>query len=1080
MSSSNSSINAMTMADTLGNPSKTEASLLSLSASSSATASALAEELMLSLMGRDGDNNNNNNSNAATENVSRSKGGASSSQKRLGSRYQRTRSDSFDSVGSSFSRQSSLAHHHRHRMNKDAPRYPIPLPKSILSSSLSSSKAEESKSSFLGKKELDEDSTGIDVALACSESILSSLEKVASGGSRASQEMRNLEQERVRLDTEARDISVALAYRRLTSEASDALALGRLADAARSVRECRDLEPTDRAQEYAGPHTVRAFKRVSDSLRRAVMNRFAQASSSGDVAALSDVTPILGTLSMADDGVGLYLRYTKDALAKTMDLTELDGLESEQKRMAAEEAQGLSISRAERRRREERTKHQPPVTVCTKLACLFNAAVEHLRHHLPMVTYALGEADGDAALVQLVHLEAERRAVDVVKSYASTKDLSATEAKAEAVATRIENYYSSDPPTSTTEDAAAAVVGALGGLGLQDDNANADASKKKKLRYDDCGFSSQIGTPTEAAANAEELALLLQHAESYERFIRHAVDEVLKARTLRFQQAKDEEKRKASLLPGSDTMRTSIIKSSDTNNPNKDSEGPPPIQVLPQHTQLNEVVAEVGGYYSAIERCLLLAGIQRASETASAAASATNDDAAAAIMGGRALYLPLSVLPEGHPDGSAGHRALQTSLVEDCLFAAQRSALRAIATGHAMTASAAANFCSDAIGRVMVSILVRRADVAAVALRPAGDSVLNMLASASSSHGGLMAVVRDTARTAGKRHLKTPTAAAAAVAAVSSSSKNRDSTSSSAMSTYDDAALIRRRVELVVARTCAVINDLEVASNYVTKFEQRLQGEVSRGFSTHNPETEQLRLCIRSIGTTSDALRAEADRATAALSSVIMPRVRSIVDGAVGQDSTTGSSFMGSSAGAGGSNSAGAGSVRMNYDLDDDTYELLLATEGYIGRLCTNLDELLEPLRVHLAPRLSDALILSILGGASKRMESAIKRTQFTAVGALALDSDIRAFVNYVKSRLDGPEFASTASLHRLCTPLARLSQIALLLNVDDLDDVLDLISSSKRKNQWDLKLDDAKSLLSLRVDFEGHKVNELLNFADD
>ena len=63
---------------------------------------------------------------------------------------------------------------------------------------------------------------------------------------------------------------------------------------------------------------------------------------------------------------------------------------------------------------------------------------------------------------------------------------------------------------------------------------------------------------------------------------------------------------------------------------------------------------------------------------------------------------------------------------------------------------------------------------------------------------------------------------------------------------------------------------------------------------------------------------------------------------------------------------------------------------------------------------------------------------------------------------------------------MARLVQIALLMNVDDLEDVVDLIASSKRKGNWDLKLDDTKALLSLRVEFEGRKVNELLRMPDD
>lgn len=43
------------------------------------------------------------------------------------------------------------------------------------------------------------------------------------------------------------------------------------------------------------------------------------------------------------------------------------------------------------------------------------------------------------------------------------------------------------------------------------------------------------------------------------------------------------------------------------------------------------------------------------------------------------------------------------------------------------------------------------------------------------------------------------------------------------------------------------------------------------------------------------------------------------------------------------------------------------------------LDELITPLRAHLAPRLSDNLLIGLIGGASKRLEGAIKRVSFTS-----------------------------------------------------------------------------------------------------
>lgn len=75
---------------------------------------------------------------------------------------------------------------------------------------------------------------------------------------------------------------------------------------------------------------------------------------------------------------------------------------------------------------------------------------------------------------------------------------------------------------------------------------------------------------------------------------------------------------------------------------------------------------------------------------------------------------------------------------------------------------------------------------------------------------------------------------------------------------------------------------------------------------------------------------------------------------------------------------------------------------------------------------------------------------------------------------------SSNLALYNACMPLSRLLQIAKLMNLDDLEDVLDLISSSKRKGNWDLKIEDSKAYLSLRVEFESDLVDQLLGAVDE
>ena len=76
-----------------------------------------------------------------------------------------------------------------------------------------------------------------------------------------------------------------------------------------------------------------------------------------------------------------------------------------------------------------------------QLAKIFNGSVTHLRHHLPMVAHALGGADGDVGLVQLVNVEVEKRAVALLRKFCKDRDLANLCARGEYVSTQIEDRF---------------------------------------------------------------------------------------------------------------------------------------------------------------------------------------------------------------------------------------------------------------------------------------------------------------------------------------------------------------------------------------------------------------------------------------------------------------------------------------------------------------------------------------------------------------------------------------------------------------------------------------------------------------
>jgi len=969
--------------------------------------------------------------------------------------------------------------------------YPIPVPTLLTKSSSSTNTTKHSHS---------HNQNPLTTSKACTESILHSLTKVASGGSAASTTLRNLESQRRSTDMACKDLHAALIIRQQSNIAADALGARRYNDAVKAIHELESVlididdgsssssssssnnsangttnnstttnsTTTSRANRIAGPHAVRAYERTKDVLQRSILERFEIAVNNNDLRELSNLTPLLGLLKMADKGVGLYLKFAQDNLSLVINQNLDVDTQTEEKQLFEEQEKeaGVRISRAEAKRREDENKLHK-VTVCTKLAKIYNAAVTFLRHHLPMVAYSLGEADGDAALVQLVHTEVENRAVDVIRQYIVMRKMSKVHMKSNAVANMIEEKYLNDgdgleydeqilmDARADADAAAAAVISSSSNTASSHvaNNFNVfrstSAADKKAIldKLDDCGFNVELGTFLNVNANLDEMALLLQHTESYERFIRHAVDEVNKARNLRKEQKREQKKKKfmSDLENQGKDVTVEEVKAFEKEM--RDIESKQRIQnVLPNQTQLNDVVAEVGGYFSVLERTFLLANIQRAFQSGSYPDERT--------------FSPITI---SQPNNNSHHqyrssnnftgcKALQTSVVEECLYAAQRSTLRAFATGHNGTASAASNFCSDTLGRFLLEVLVHRTETAASMLKP-GDGLLP-------GHGGLGQAALAVMSSAQKGLSKATTKGLYAAAGETESERN----------------FMRYNIEQGIARSCANFNDLEVAVDYTKQLETKMIQEMQSTFPHGTKETEQLTACIKALSAVKDSFKIASNEAIEHLIATFMPRVRSIVNESVGQDSTT----VGTGFNVMGGGATPAHQVRMNYHLDNNAYEMAQISEGFMSRLCTSLDEIISPMRIHLTPRLSDSLILGIIGGASKRLEAAIKRSQLTPLGALALDSDIRFFVNFVRDRLDSSELASSVTLYRACNPLARLVQISLLMNVDDLEDVLDLISSSKRKQMWDISLSDAKAFLNLRVDFEGRKVNELLQISDD
>lgn len=707
----------------------------------------------------------------------------------------------------------------------------------------------------------DVDSHPVSTAIACSDSILNSLTKIASGGSQASQEIRLLEKEKRELEEHAQDVETALVLRKASDMAAQSLSASRYEVAAKAIQEflLQTSKLTDRAKAYAGEYTVTQLELTHAALQTTLLEQYQEAVKKSDIMSLGKLTPLVQMIQMEQEAVALYVRYLKGVLTK--DLKE------------ATNASSL----------EESKTNNKPTSPYLKMGRVYNSAVTTLRHHLPMVSHCLHRADGDAAVVQLIHAQVEQTVCPLFQDYIQSRQLAVSSHNAQSVYEALEDRYRS-------------------------------AVMDEDVLDDDCGFATKVGSLADVDSAMEEAALCLQHTESYTRFIRHTVREVNKARALRHTQEQRQQRMERERKEWATGMSSKPEQFQDAE---KDYV---PLEILPAYTPLQEVVAEVGGYYSVIERCLLLASMQRSFS------SMVEED--------MRFYTPLGLPTTSSTNRRAGQKAIQSSIVESCLYAARRGTQRAFATGHTGTASAVANFCSDCLRGVLVEHLSRRAeDIGVKSLKP-GEGLLT-------GSGGILDA---------SNILRQGQTLSSAVGGV----KQKDKVEK------------QREIEQGIAFACATLNDLVVAAHHTQELENVLLHAVDKGYPPNDHETEQLRMCVKGLSPVAEVFQLSATNAIESLISVMKPRIRAIVTDAVGDGS--GGGFMGGGA------VTDRHAVRMNYDLDEEAYQLLEVSEGYISRLCTCLDELILSVCANLAPRLSDALVLEVLGTVSKRLEISLKK----------------------------------------------------------------------------------------------------------
>jgi len=580
--------------------------------------------------------------------------------------------------------------------------------------------------------------------------------------------------------------------------------------------------------------------RAERDLQSRVLRHFDAAAGAADGAELAKYCALLGPLGLASEGVAGYLSFARASL-KTVIGAAGDGQTSGGRTASAEDmsdAAGGALSK------------------------LFNGAAAFLQAHVAVCAAALSRADGGAALLQLVHADVEEVACGILRAYVDNMGLPGHAAKTSA----------GDGSGEGDRGKGGSALGKLAGAV----SAGADGSRASLAGY--------AGGLNELNETLEGVALVMQHVESYDRFVRHAAFE-LEAQDTTPSAIAASSRSVVGTDTDADVIRHPVAMRDDHVTDRR---------VLPPQTKLNEALAELGGYYTLLERVQLRASLKRAlaldalppaaraavdhrakQATLDALSASGGGNQGGVVGGARVASGLLAAVTASAPTGRGSKGSfggltvggddagavVSSTAVEDAFYIAQCAAQRAVAAGHAQSCGAVVNHVKNSLGCDLFDPLVSRATSAANSLgRGAsdGDWGLGGLAEGASSY------LTSAARTVAK---KAAEGAGKAQGVVAKSAVGDDA------SEHADLERACRKVVECRMEQLVALNNLEACASCSARLQMLLRSEVTAGFED-GPPLAQLLACVAELEALSTRFGGARDEAIASLAAHLQPRLR--------------------------------------------------------------------------------------------------------------------------------------------------------------------------------------------------------------
>ncbi|GLT41818.1 hypothetical protein SLA2020_158560 [Shorea laevis] len=231
------------------------------------------------------------------------------------------------------------------------------------------------------------------------------------------------------------------------------------------------------------------------------------------------------------------------------------------------------------------------------------------------------------------------------------------------------------------------------------------------------------------------------------------------------------------------------------------------------------------------------------------------------------------------------------------------------------------------------------------------------------------------------------------------------------------------------------LNNMDVSSEYILKLKHEIEEQCAEVFPAP-AEREKVKSCLSELGDLSNTYKQALNAGLEQLVATVTPRIRPVLDSV----------------------------ATISYELSESEYADNEVNDPWVQRLLHGVETNAAWLQPLMTANNYDSFVHLIIDFIVKRLEVIMMQKRFSQLGGLQLDRDTRALVSHF----------SGMTQRTVRDKFARLTQMATILNLEKVSEILDFWGENSGPMTWRLTPAEVRRVLGLRVDFKPEAIAAL------